>query len=119
MSERKPTRLNMILKEFNISLERAVDYLKEKGIVVESNPNSKIPGDVYDILFDEFASDKDRKKASIEVGEEKRKEKENLKLEREREEQQKRLEEEAKKAEVIKAKVTLSGPKQVGSINLD
>lgn len=119
MSERKPTRLNMILKEFNISLERAVDYLKEKGIVVESNPNAKIPGDVYDILFDEFASDKDRKKASIEVGEEKRKEKENLKLEREREEQQKRLEEEAKRAEVIKAKVTLSGPKQVGSINLD
>ncbi len=119
MSERKPTRLNMILKEFNISLERAVDYLKEKGIVVESNPNSKIPGDVYDILFNEFASDKDRKKASIEVGEEKRKEKENLKLEREREEQQKKLEEEAKRAEVIKAKVTLSGPKQVGSIDLD
>lgn len=118
MSERKPTRLNMVLKEFNISLDRAVDYLKEKGIDVDSNPNTKIAGDVYDVLFNEFASDKDRKEASIEVGEEKRKEKEALKLEREKEEQ-KRLEEEAKKAEVIRAKATLSGPKQVGSIDLN
>src|SRR5690554_5040901 len=118
MSERKPTRLNMVLKEFNISLDRAVDYLKEKGIDVDSNPNTRISGDIYDVLFNEFASDKDRKEASIEVGEEKRKEKELLKLEREREEQ-KRLEEEAKKAEVIRAKATLSGPKQVGSIDLN
>lgn len=118
MSERKPTRLNMVLKEFNISLDRAVDYLKEKGIEVESNPNTRIAGKVYDVLFDEFASDKDRKEASIEVGEEKRKEKEALKLEREKEEQ-KRLEEEAKRAEVIKARATLSGPKHVGSIDLN
>jgi len=118
MSERKPTRLNMVLKEFNISLDRAVDYLKEKGIEVDSNPNTRISGEVYDVLFNEFASDKDRKEASIEVGEEKRKEKELLKLEREKEEQ-KRLEEEAKKAEIIRARATLSGPKQVGSIDLN
>ncbi len=119
MSERKPTRLNMVLKEFNISLDRAVDYLNEKGIEVDANPNTRISGEVYDVLFNEFASDKDRKEASIEVGEEKRKEKEALKLEREKEEQQKKLEEEAKKAEVIKARAVLSGPKQVGSIDLN
>src|SRR5690554_862350 len=119
MSEKKPTRLNVILREFNISLDRAVDYLKEKGIEIESSPNTKIPGDVYSILFNEFASDKDRKEASIEVGEEKRKEKEALKLEREKEEQQKKLEEEAKKLEVIRAKATITGPKRVGSIDLD
>ena len=118
MSERKPTRLNMVLKEFNISLERAVDYLKGKGITIEQNPNTKVPGDVYDLLFDEFATDKNRKDVSIKVGEEKRKEKEALRLEREKEEQRK-LEEEAKKAEVIRAKATLSGPKQVGSIDLN
>lgn len=118
MSERKPTRLNMVLKEFNISLERAVDYLKGKGITIEQNPNTKVPGDVYDLLFDEFATDKNRKDVSIKVGEEKRKEKEALRLEREKEEQR-RLEEEAKKSEVIRAKATLSGPKQVGSIDLN
>lgn len=118
MSERKPTRLNMVLKEFNISLERAVDYLKGKGITIEPNPNTRVPGDVYDLLFDEFATDKKRKDVSIKVGEEKRKEKEELRLEREKEEQRK-LEEEAKKIEVIRAKATLSGPKQVGSIDLN
>src|SRR5690606_22939992 len=118
MSERKPTRLNMVLKEFNISLERAVDYLKGKGITIEQNPNTKVPGDVYDLLFDEFATDKNRKDVSIKVGEEKRKEKEALRLEREKEEQR-RLEEEAKKSEVIRARATLSGPKQVGSIDLN
>lgn len=118
MSERKPTRLNMVLKEFNISLERAVDYLKGKGITIEQNPNTKVPGDVYDLLFDEFATDKNRKDVSIKVGEEKRKEKEALRLEREREEQR-RLEEEAKKAEVIRARAVLSGPKQVGTIDLN
>jgi len=119
MSERKPTRLNLILREFNISLERAVDYLKEKGIEIESNPNTKITGDIYSVLFDEFASDADRKKASIEVGEEKRKEKEAIKLEIEKEEQKRKLEEEAKKAEIIRAKAVLSGPKQVGMIDLN
>lgn len=118
MSERKPTRLNMVLKEFNISLERVVDYLKGKGITIEQNPNTKVPGDVYDLLFDEFATDKNRKDVSIKVGEEKRKEKEALRLEREREEQR-RLEEEAKKAEVIRARAVLSGPKQVGTIDLN
>jgi len=119
MSERKPTRLNLILREFNISLERAVDYLKEKGIEIESNPNTKITGDVYSILFDQFASDKDRKKASIEIGEEKRKEKEAIKIEIEKEEQKRKLEEEAKKAEIIRAKAVISGPKQVGMIDLN
>jgi len=119
MSEGKPTRLNLILREFNISLDRAVDYLKEKGIEIESNPNTKITGDIYRVLFDEFASDADRKKASIEVGEEKRKEKEAIKLEIEKEEQKRKLEEEAKKTEVIRAKAVLSGPKQVGMIDLN
>src|SRR5690606_34881212 len=119
MSEKKPTRLNVILREFNISVDRAVEYMKEKRNEIESSPNTKIPGDVYSILFNEFASDKDRKEASIEVGEEKRKEKEALKLEREKEEQQKKLEEEAKKLEVIRAKATIAGPKRVGSIDLD
>jgi len=118
MSERKPTRLNLILREFNISLDRAVDYLKEKGIEIESNPNTKITGEIYGVLFNEFASDADRKKASIEVGEEKRKEKEAIKLEIEKEEQKRKLEEEAKKAEVIRAKAVISGPKQIGMIDL-
>ena len=35
-------RINKVLREFNISLERAVDFLKDKGFTIESNPNTKI-----------------------------------------------------------------------------
>ena len=119
MSEERVIRINKVLREFNISLERAVDYLKDKGIVIDANPNAKISDQEYGILQDQFAGDKGNKEASKEVGEEKRKEKEALRLEREKEiEEKRKLDEERHKLEVIKAKAVVSGPKQVGTIDL-
>jgi translation initiation factor IF-2 len=120
MSEEKSIRINKVLREFNISLDRAVDYLKEKGIAVESNPNAKISESEYSILQSQFAGDKGNKVASMEVGEEKRKEKEALRIEREKEIEDKRRydEERARQQEVIKAKASVTGPKQVGTIDL-
>ncbi|MFK7002097.1 translation initiation factor IF-2 [Flavobacterium oreochromis] len=113
-------RINKVLREFNISLERAVDFLKDKGFIIESNPNTKITEEIYGILSNQFAGDKGNKDASKEVGEEKRKEKEALRLEREHELEQKRIEEERARQEVIKAKAAaLSGPKKVGKIDLN
>ena len=120
MSEEKVIRINKVLREFNISLERAVDYLKDKGIVIDANPNAKISDQEYGILQNQFAGDKGNKEASKEVGEEKRKEKEALRLEREKEVEDKRkLDEERNRQEVIKAKAVVSGPKQVGTIDLN
>ncbi len=121
MSEEKTIRINKVLREFNISLDRAVDYLKEKGIAIESNPNAKISESEYGILQGQFAGDKGNKVASIEVGEEKRKEKEALRIEREKEIEDKRRhdEERQRQQEVIKAKASVTGPKQVGTIDLD
>lgn len=120
MSEEKNIRINKVIRELNISLERAVDYLKDKGIVIESSPNTKISTDVYDILCNQFAGDKNKREASLEVVEEKRKEKEALRLEREKEiEEKRRLEEEKLKQELIKARANVTGPKTVGKINLD
>ncbi|MBP4140779.1 translation initiation factor IF-2 [Flavobacterium sp. P4023] len=120
MSEERIIRINKVLRELNISLERAVDYLKDKGIAIESNPNTKISDDVYNVLCGEFAGDKGNKEASKEVGEEKRKEKEALRLEREKEIEDKRRAEEdrLKQQEVIKARAVISGPVQVGKIDL-
>lgn len=56
-------RLSKVLRELNISLERAVDYLKDKGIGIESNLNTKISDNVYDILCNQFAGDKGNKEA--------------------------------------------------------
>jgi translation initiation factor IF-2 len=121
MSEEKVIRINKVLRELNISLERAVDYLKDKGIVVESNPNTKISEAEFNILQNQFAGDKGNKEASKEVGEEKRKEKEALRIEREKEIEDKRKhdEERIKNQEVIKAKGNLSGPVHVGKIDLN
>ena len=121
MSEERIIRINKVLRELNISLERAVDYLKDKGIAIEANPNAKISDDVYNVLCGQFAGDKGNKEASKEVGEEKRKEKEALRLEREKEIEDKRRSEEEriKQQEVIKARAVIAGPVQVGKIDLN
>ncbi|MEO1487244.1 MAG: translation initiation factor IF-2 [Bacteroidota bacterium] len=114
-------RLNKVLRELNISLDRAVDYLASKGHDVEARPTTKITDEVYQVLLDEFQTDKSKKVASKEVGEEKRKEKEALRLQIEQEQEEKRIAREKRNAEsqVIKAKAELSGPKTVGKIELD
>jgi translation initiation factor IF-2 len=119
----KQTRLNKVLKEFNISLERAVDFLSTKNIEVDANPNTKISPEIYQILSEEFQSDKTRKATSREKSEEIKKEKEaiRLALEKEREEKRKAEElEKAKQQELFKTESEkISGLKKVGKIDLD
>ncbi len=121
MSEEKNIRINKVLRELNISLERAVEFLKDGGVSIEASPNTKISEDVYSTLCNEFAGDKGKKDASKEVGEEKRKEKEALRIEREKElEAIKKQEEDLQRQqEVIKAKAVIAGPKQIGKIDLN
>lgn len=121
MSDGRTIRINKVLRELNISLDRAVDFLKDKGHEIESSPNAKISQEEYDVLCSQYSADKGKKVASIEVSEEKRKEKEALKKELEKELELKRLQEEKLKQEkeIIKAKASISGPKAVGKIDLD
>ncbi len=111
-------RLNKVLRELNISLDRAVEYLNSKGIEIDARPTTKITEEVHQILSDEFQTDASKRVKSQELSEAKLKEKEALRLEREREIEEKLTKEEARKS-VIKAKTTLTGPKQVGKIDLD
>ena len=76
MADNKVMRLNKVLREMNISLDRAVEFLNSKGIEIEARPTTKISGDIYQVLSDQFQTDANKKVASKEVGEEKRKEKE-------------------------------------------
>ncbi|MBP6000669.1 MAG: translation initiation factor IF-2 [Flavobacterium sp.] len=120
MSEERVIRINKVLRELNISLDRAVDFLKDKGHEIESSPNAKISQEEYKVLCGQFSADKGNKVASLEVSEEKRKEKEALKRELEKEQEAKRLqEEERQRQEIIKAKAVVTAPKAVGKIELD
>jgi len=112
-------RLNKVLRELNISIDRAVDFLETKGIEVEKRPTTKISDKVYQVLSDEFQTDANKKVASQEVSEAKQKEKEALRFQREKEIEAKFQKEEASKKEVVKAKTILEGPKQVGKIDLN
>ena len=118
MAEAKTMRLNKVLREFNISLDRAVEFLNSQGHEIEARPTTKISEDVYQVLFDEFQTDKSKKVASKEVGEEKRKEKEELRLAREKEIEEKKKAE-VRQQEVVSARTRLEGPKKVGKIDLD
>ena len=118
MSEGKTTRLNKVLRELNISLDRAVEYLADKGHEIESRPTTKISGDVYQVLLDGFQTDASKKAASKEVGEEKRKEKEAIRAELEAKQEVKRAEDD-KKEEVLKAKAKKLELKTVGKIDID
>ncbi|WP_435260736.1 hypothetical protein [Tenacibaculum sp. nBUS_03] len=119
MAEGNKLRLNKVLRELNISLDRAVEHLAKKGYEVEGRPTTKISDAEYQILLDGFQTDKSKKVASKEVSEEKRKEKEAIRQQVEVEQEKKRVEEEAKKQEVLKAKAAKLELKTVGKINIE
>ncbi len=118
MAETSTIRLNVALRELNISLDRAVEFLSQQNIEIEGRPTSKISRDVYRILLDEFENDKSKKDASHEISEEKKKEKESLRIFQEKKEQE-RLEQQQKLQEIIKAKASIIKPVTIGKIDLD
>jgi len=60
-------RLNKAVKELNISISRAVEYLQSKGIEIDSNPNAILEKEAFSALETEFSGDAEQKKASHEV----------------------------------------------------
>jgi len=120
MAEYKPQRFNKVLRELNISLDRAVEFLANKGIDIDARPTTKVSQEVYTVLSDEFQTDKSKKVASKEIGEEKRKEKEEIRLAQEKEAEEKRLEEESRRNEIYKTESeNLTGLKTVGKIDIE
>ena len=118
MSVGKTMRLNKVLRELNISLDRAVEHLANNDFQIEARPTTKISSEEYQILLDGFQTDASKKAASKEVGEEKRKEKEAIRLELEAKQEKKRAEEK-KKEEILKAKAEKLEFKTVGKIDID
>ncbi|WP_296635533.1 translation initiation factor IF-2 [Polaribacter sp.] len=118
MSVGKTMRLNKVLRELNISLDRAVEYLANNGHDIEARPTTKISSDIYQVLQDGFETDANKKAASKEVGEEKRKEKEAIRLELEAKLEKKKAEED-KKEEILKAKAEKLEFKTVGKIEIE
>ena len=111
-------RLNKVLRELNISIDRAIDFLESKGIEIEKRPTTKISSQIYELLSGEFQTDASKKVASNEIGAAKQKEKEALRIKREIELEEK-LKKDALANQVVKAKSPVERPKTVGKIDLD
>ena len=62
--EGKATRLSKIAREFNVGINTIVEFLHKKGFDVDSNPNTKVTDEVYDILVEEYSNDFSVKKES-------------------------------------------------------
>jgi len=115
MSETRLIRLNKVLREFNISLDRAIEFLNSKGDTVDARPTSKISHEQYNYFLEEFSSDKTSKVESHDLSEEKRKEKEELRIKFEKEQEEKLN----RKRTVIKGKIELNKPVKIGKIDLE
>lgn len=99
-------RLNKAVKELNISIPRAVEFLQSKGIDVESNPNAILEEQAFSVLEAEFRKDGEQRKASHEVVITKVPEE--------------KLEIELPKPEVIKAKATVKDETKIlGKIDIE
>jgi translation initiation factor IF-2 len=58
MTEGKGTNLLKAAKELNIGISTAVDCLVKKGYDVDAKPNTKLSGEMYNVLLKEFQGDK-------------------------------------------------------------
>ena len=57
-------RLNKVTRDLNVGISTAVEFLRKKGYEVEENPNAKITDEQFDLLRQEFSTDKDLKAKS-------------------------------------------------------
>ncbi|MBQ0049075.1 MAG: translation initiation factor IF-2 [Bacteroidales bacterium] len=99
-------RLNKAIKECNVGLQTAVEFLQKKGFKdVEANLTAKISDEQYELLQKEFVSDKGLRKAADDLLMQQRKAKEER--------------EQKKQKEVMLETTSIQKPKIVGKIDLD
>jgi translation initiation factor IF-2 len=67
MTDKKELRLSKLAREFNVGITTIVEFLKKKGHDIESNPNTKVAPELYDLLSREYSSDANAKKESEKV----------------------------------------------------
>ena len=56
--------MSKIAREFNVGINTIVEFLHKKGYDIDSNPNTKVTDEIYDILVEEYSSDFTAKKES-------------------------------------------------------
>ena len=117
MSEKNSFRLSKLVREFNVKIDRILDFLSSKGIT-GLNPNSKVSHEVYMQLLQEFDSSKAAKISAQLLAKENELKKAEEIIRLEKEEQEKKAEEE-KKSNLIKVKIKEVDIKKEEVVNVE
>jgi translation initiation factor IF-2 len=115
MSEFKPVRLIAVAKTLNVGTGTIIDFLRGKGFEVEDKPTTKLEEQMYMVLSNEFGEAKTQKEAadSIQLGNKNK----NIKLELTEDGKTKTVE--VKDEPIERARVELTGPKIIGTMDLN
>lgn len=114
----KPIRLGKAASELNVGLPTLVEFLGSKGISIDSNPNTKLDPEHFQILCTEFAADQTLKEQA--KGSSLKEKKESISLKDARQEapiQEKQLEEEEDEINLEEIKRTVLEPETVKPIS--
>ena len=95
MSEKNSFRLSKLVREFNVKIDRILDFLSSKGIT-GLNPNSKVSHEIYMQILQEFDSSKAAKISAQLLAKEKELKKAEEIIKQEKEEQKRKEEAEKK-----------------------
>ncbi len=126
MMDNKTTRLSKVAREFNVGTHTIVDFLRSKGIEVNSNPNTKIEPDVYVVIAKEYGTQVNLKTESQKLNLDQSKEKKETVSLKDIQDKDKYAEtgedektEKTKDDEELKPREKKAEPKILGKIDLD
>ena len=101
-----PVKISKAAKELNVGTQSIIDFLSKNNITVDSNPNTRISDEQYQMLINAFKNDRDQKKKSADFFKERQKEK------------VKPAKEEPKVEEIKTTTEPVQAPKVLGKIDL-
>ena len=58
MGNERRLRLIQAAKEFNVGISTIMDFLQKKGFEIKEDPNAVVPEEGYNLLMEEFSTDK-------------------------------------------------------------
>lgn len=101
-----PVKISKAAKELNVGTQSIIDFLSKNNITVDSNPNTRISDEHYQMLVNAFKTDRDQKIKSADFFKERQKEK------------VKPAKEEPKVEEIKTTTDPVQAPKVLGKIDL-
>jgi len=122
MAVGKTNRLSKVAREFNVGIHTIVEFLQKKGFDVELNPNTKVTGEMYDHIQNEYNTDLNVRKKSEALSKHKP-QKETISIEDIRKDLDKSSDEDVPEKEEMKVErieiPKKEAPKVLGKIDLD